>query len=96
MVSHSVTADGERPVGSNDDSQRKTQTRRGEENGRKGESGKRKKKREQAVETIREREGRSTEECGACGILIVLAVSTSCLKIRFNERWRDLKERRDI
>lgn len=37
--------------------------------------------------------GRSVEESGACGILIALPVSTSRLKIRLNERWRDIKER---
>lgn len=36
------------------------------------------------------------DECGACRILIALAKSTSCLKIRLNERRRDTKESRDI
>lgn len=31
-----------------------------------------------------------------CGILIALAVSTSRLKIRLNERWRDKEEERHL
>lgn len=71
--------------GRNDDSQRKTEERRGKE---------RENWEKEGDKLLRQlKTGR--EERGACCILIALAVSTSRLKIRLNERWRD-KEKGDI
>lgn len=46
-------------------------------------------RRVKAVETILKKGGRISKEISVCDILI-FAVSTSCLKIRLNERWRDI------
>lgn len=80
-VSYSLTTDGERAVGTNDDSRRKTERSRG-----KRELGER---RGQAAETIRNREGGAQSRVWGMCILIVLAVSIARLKIRLNERWTD-------
>lgn len=48
-------------------------------------------RRGEAVETIlKKKGGRISKEISMCDILISFAVSTSCLKIRLNERWRDI------
>lgn len=59
-VSYSLTTDGARAVGRNDDSQRKTKRKRGEKTGKRelGES------RGQAVETIRKRAGGARRSVG--------------------------------
>lgn len=49
-------------------------------------------RRGEAVETILKKGGRISKEISMCDILISFAVSTSCLKIRLNERWRDITE----
>lgn len=46
-------------------------------------------RRVKAVETIFKKGGWISKEISVCDILI-FAVSTSCLKIRLNERWRDI------